>query len=227
MAVTRRFQVNKRGVTMRRFKPFLLLAALPSAAFFASPALADEYIQVGTGIDYSSGDYGDTVDTDFLAIPVNVKYQAENFYLRASTSWLDVKGPAGFTPGDGGVTTRTPRGQVISRNGMGDVNLTAGYSFFLGGTTYFDAVGKVKLPTASESKFLGTGSTDFTAQGEVLHSIGDVSVGAFGGRRFNGSSDLFELRDVWLGGAGVYYKKNKISLGLDYEWRQGVNCRSA
>ena len=206
---------------MLRFKPFLLLAAVPPASGFASPAMADEYIQVSTGIDYSSGDYGDTVDTDFLAIPVTVKYQAENFYLRASTSWLDVKGPAGFIPGDGGVTTGTPGGQVVSRSGMGDVNLTAGYSFFLGGTTYFDAVGKVKLPTASESKLLGTGSTDFTAQGEVLHSIGDVSVGAFGGRRFNGSSDLFELRDVWLGGAGVYYKKNKISLGLDYEWRQG------
>ena len=77
---------------MLRFKPFLLLAAMPSVAIFASPALADEYIQVSTGIDYSSGDYGDTVDTDFLAIPVTVKYQAENFYLRASTSWLEILG---------------------------------------------------------------------------------------------------------------------------------------
>ena len=80
------------------------------------------------------------------------------------------------------MTTGTPGGQVVSRNGLGDVNLTAGYSFFLGGTTYFDAVGKVKLPTASESNFLGAGSTIFTAQGEVLHSLGDVSVVAFAGR---------------------------------------------
>lgn len=206
---------------MRKFKKILLMTALPSATIFASPAAADEYIQFSTGIDYSSGDYGDTVDTDFLAVPVSVKYQADNFYLRASTSWVDVKGPSGFIPGDGGVTSGSPGGDVVSRSGMGDVNLTAGYSFYLGGSTFFDAVGKVKLPTASETKFLGTGSTDFTAQGEFLHSLGDVSVGAFGGRRFNGSSDLFDLRDVWLGGAGVYYKKNKISLGLDYEWREG------
>jgi hypothetical protein len=206
---------------MRSFKTILLLANVPAVVFIATPAFAEEYVQLSTGIDYSTGDYGETADTDFLAIPVSIKYQAENFYIRAATSWVDVKGPSGFIPGDGGVTTGNTGGQVVSRSGLGDVNLTAGYSFFLGGSTFFDAVGKVKLPTASESKFLGTGSTDFTAQGEVLHSMGDVSVGAFGGRRFNGSSDLFELRDVWLGGAGVYYKKNKISLGLDYEWRQG------
>lgn len=206
---------------MRHFKKLLLLTALPSATLFASPAAADDYIQVSTGVDYSSGDYGDTVDTDFLAIPVSVKYKTENFYLTASTAWVDVKGPAGFIPGDGGVVPGGTGGDVVSRSGMGDVNLTAGYSFNLGGATFFDAVGKAKLPTASESKFLGTGSTDFTAQGELLHSLGDVSIGAFGGRRFNGSSDLYDLRDVWLGGAGVYYTKDKVSLGLDYEWRQG------
>lgn len=213
---------NTTGVTkMRKFKRSLLITALPAAAMFASPALADEYIQISTGVDYSSGDYGDTVDTDFLAVPISVKYQTDAFYLRASTAWVDVQGPSGFIPGDGGVTPGSPGGEVVSRSGMGDVNLEAGYSFFLGGNTFFDAVGKVKLPTASESKFLGTGSTDFTAQGELLHSLGDVSVGAFGGRRFNGSSDLYVLRDVWLGGAGIYYTKEKVALGLDYEWRQG------
>lgn len=206
---------------MRTFNLSILSAALASVAFMASPVSAEDNVQISTGVDYSTGDYGDTVNTDFLAIPVSIKYQADNFYLRASTSWVDVTGPSGFIPGEGGVTTGNPGGAVVSRSGIGDVNLTAGYTFFLGGSTFFDAVGKVKLPTASTSKFLGTGSTDFTAQGEVLHSIGDVSIGAFGGRRFNGSSDLFQLRDVWLGGAGIYYKKNKISLGLDYEWRQG------
>lgn len=206
---------------MRKFKSSLLMAALPASAMIASPAAADEYVQISTGVDYSSGDYGETIDTDFLAVPVSIKYQTENFYLRASTSWVDVKGPAGFIPGDGGVTPGDTGGDVVSRTGLGDVNLAGGYSFYLGGRTFFDAVGKVKLPTASESKFLGTGSTDFTAQGELLHSFGDVSVGAFGGRRFNGTSDLYDLRDVWLGGAGVYYAKNKVSLGLDYEWREG------
>lgn len=203
---------------MRDFKP-VLLAALPALCLAASPAKADDYVQVSTGFDYSSGDYGDTVDTDFLALPVTVKYQTDDWYLRASISYLDVEGPSGVIPGDGGVSN--PGGEVTSRSGIGDLWLTGGYSMGIGDSTWFDAVAKVKVPTASEDKFLGTGTTDFTAQGELLHSFGDVSVSAYGGRRFNGSSDVFDLRDVWLGGAGIYLKADQVTLGLDYDYREG------
>lgn len=196
-------------------------AAASALMLAATPALADEpYIQVNLGVDYSSGDYGDVEDTDFLAIPVGVKYQADSFYLKASTSWIEVEGPSGVIPGDGGVTPGAPGGEVTSRSGVGDLWLTAGYSLPVGNATWFDAVGKVKLPTASEEKFLGTGSTDFTAQGELLHSLGNVSLAAYGGRRFNGSSEVFDLRDVWLAGAGMYVSVDRVMVGLDYDWRQ-------
>ena len=210
---------------MKALKTTSAFAVIVTAALTAVPAMAqddDSYIQLSTGVDYSSGDYGDPQDTDMLAFPVAVKYQSGDFYIRASTAWVDVSGPEGFIPGDGGVNPGTPGGAVSSRSGMGDVNVTAGYSFFLGDNTYFDAVGKVKLPTASESKFLGTGSTDFTAQGELLHTIGNVSLSLTGGRRLNGSSDLYALEDVWLGGAGVYVTADKATFGLDYQWREGA-----
>lgn len=202
---------------------FALRIALPAVVALATaPLAAEDYVQLSTGIDYSSGDYGDVADTDMLAIPFSLKYQADDFYLRASVSYLDVKGPDGLVPGEGGVTPGTPGGAITSRSGIGDVNLAAGYSLFLGGRTYFDAVAKVKLPTASESKFLGTGSTDFTLQGELLQGLSDqVSIGLIGGRRFNGSSDLFQLEDVWLAGGGIYYTGEAVTLGLDYEWREG------
>lgn len=193
----------------------------------ASPALADdEYIQFNTGVDYSSGDYGDVEDTDYLAIPVGVKYQASDFYLKASISYVHAKGPSGVIPGEGGGNTGTPGGAVTSRSGVGDLWLAAGYTLDIGDSTWFDAVGKVKIPTASEAKFLGTGSTDFTAQGELLHSFGNVSLSAYGGRRFNGTSDILTLRDVWLGGAGVYVNADKVTVGLDYDWRQGSTLTS-
>ena len=207
---------------MRDFKP-ALLAALPAICLASAPVQAqDSYIQLSTGVDYSSGDYGDAVDTDFLAIPVAVKYQSDDWYLKVSTSWLDVKGPSDVIPGDGGVGGGSGTAAVTSRSGIGDVWIAAGYSLGIGDSTWFDAVGKAKLPTASETKFLGTGSTDFVAQGELLHSFGDVSVSAYGGRRFNGSSDTFDLRDVWLGGAGIYLNADKVTLGLDYDWREGA-----
>ena len=203
---------------MRDFKP-ALLAAIPAICLASTPAQAEDYVQINTGVDYSSGDYGDTVDTDFLAVPVGIKYQGDKWYVKASTAYLDVEGPSGVIPGDGGVSN--PGGAVTSRSGIGDTWIAAGYSLGIGDSTWFDAVGKVKLPTASEAKALGTGTTDFVAQGEFLHSLGNVSVSAYGGRRFNGSSDVFDLRDVWLGGAGVYVNADRVMLGLDYDFRQG------
>ncbi len=212
---------------MRNIHRAFTVASALALPLTATPASAEDYVQINTGVDYSSGDYGDVEDTDYLAIPVGVKYQADDFYLKASISYVHAKGPSGVIPGEGGGNTGTPGGAVTSRSGVGDLWLTAGYSLDIGNSTWFDAVGKVKLPTASETKFLGTGSTDFTAQGELLHSFGDVSVSAYGGRRFNGSSDILTLRDVWLAGAGVYVKADdKVTVGLDYDWREGATLTS-
>src|SRR3546814_18899011 len=115
--------------------------------------------------DWSSDVCSADLDTDFLSIPFSRKVQSDdNWYLRASVSWLDVKGPAGIIPGDGGVNPGPPGGAGTSRSGIGDVGLTAGYSFNLGGNTYFYAVGKVTLPKASQKKFLGHRRTAFTAR---------------------------------------------------------------
>ena len=200
--------------------------ALAATMLIATPAQAeDPYIQINTGIDYSSGDYGDVEDTDYLSVPVGIKYQADRFYVKAAISYVHAEGPSGVIPGEGGGTS-TPGGTTTSRSGLGDLWLTAGYSLPIAETTWFDFVGKAKLPTASESKFLGTGSTDFTAQGELLHSFGDFSIAAYGGRRFNGKSDFLALRDVWLAGGGIYFGANDLTIGLDYDWREGATLTS-
>lgn len=205
-----------------------------SAILLATPgvAAAEDYVQFATGIDYSKGDYGDTVDTEMLAVPFSVKVKRGNFDVRLTLPYVDVTGPEGVIPGDGGV--RGPgRGNgggggggttdpvVTSRSGLGDAVLAATYSLPIGDSTWFDTTGKVKFPTASEAKSLGTGTTDFTVQGELLHAFGPVSAAVRGGRRFNGSSEAFPLEDVWLAGAGVYVASGNSTFGLDYEWREG------
>lgn len=212
---------------MLKFARTAIAGFLACAAMSGAPGLAqstnagDDHIQLSTGIDYSSGDYGDVEDTDMLAVPISLKYQSGDFYLRASTGWVEVTGPEGFIPGDGGVTPGVPGGAITTRSGIADTNITVGRSFYLGNNTFFDAVGKVKLPTASAEDFLGTGSVDFTAQGELLHTIDNVSFSARGGRRFNGDGKFYDLRDVWLAGAGVYVNAENMVVGLDYEWREG------
>lgn len=192
---------------------FTALSILAAGA----PAQAEDYLQISIGADYSSGDYGTTPDTDIVAVPVGVKLKKGDFFIRASLPWLHVDGPA--IPGDGGAI---PGVTSTSRSGMGDLSLAAGYSLPIGETTFFDLTGKAKLPTASETKGLGTGTTDFTAEGELTQLFGATSVSLRGGRRFNGSSTAFPLNDVWQAGAGVYHTAGDLTLGLDYDWREGA-----
>jgi hypothetical protein len=198
-------------------------AASLAVAFAAQPVMAqivDANVQVGVGVDYSSGDYGEAVDTDMLAVPVSARVKLAAFTLRASVPWIRIDGPPGVIPGDGG-TVGGGGGAAVSRSGIGDANLSATVSLPAGIGTSFDITGKVKLPTADETKGLGTGTTDYTLQGELLQSLGPATVAVRGGRRFNGSNALYPLNDVWLAGAGAYVQIGDTSLGLDYDWREG------
>lgn len=197
------------------------LAAIFASAGLASPAYADDYLQLGTGVDYSSGDYGDVASTDMLAVPFSIKLKSGNFTLRASIPYLDVNGPTGVIPGDGGVSTGGSQSPVTRRTGMGDTYLTAGYTLDLGTASYFDITGKVKLPTGSQSKFLSTGTTDYTVQGELTKGLGNTFLAVRGGRRFNGSNTMYPLQNAWLAGGGIYQVSGPVTLGLDYDWRQG------
>ncbi len=198
------------------------LAGLAASAFAlpSAPAAAEDYVQVGTGIDYSSGDYGNAQDTKILSVPFSLKVKKDAFFVRASLPYLHLKGPGSVVGGDGGPIPGGTPGAVTSNDGIGDLSLSAGYTLDLTDSTYFDIIGRVKIPTASESKNLGTGTTDFTAEGAITHQFGELSLSARGGRRFNGSSTRFPLRDVWQAGAGAYYQAGDIMLGLDYDWRE-------
>ena len=196
------------------------IASAIAIACAAPSAFAEDYVQVGVGVDFSKGDYGDVIDTEMLTIPVTAKVKVGNFYAAAALPYVRVEGPESVVPGDGGAIPGGPSTAVSTREGIGDLILTAGYSLPLSDRTYFDIIGKLKLPTASEEKFLGTGTTDVTVQGELLHSFGAASVAVRGGRRFNGTNALFPLRDVWQAGAGVYYQAGPATLGLDYDWRE-------
>lgn len=193
------------------------LAALAALAI-GTPARADDYVQVSLGVDLSSGDYGTTPDTEILAVPLGFKLKRGDFYVRGSVPWIRVDGPA--VPGDGGALPGP--GSTAARSGLGDVSLAAGYSFPIGENTFFDVIGKVKVPTADEAKGLGTGTTDFTAEGELTQAFGQTSVSLRGGRRFNGTNAIFPLEDVWQAGAGIYHTAGPLTLGLDYDWRQGA-----
>lgn len=109
------------------------------------------------------------------------------------------------------------------RSGIGDVSATLTYSLDLGDDFYVEPSVKVKLPTASRRKRLGTGEVDVTLSADVVKDIGDLSVYAHGRRKFAGKPEGSTIRSTWGAGAGASVMVAKgLYLGADYDWQQSA-----
>ena len=116
-------------------------------------------------------------------------------------------------------------GASSRRGGIGDVSVTMGYSLPLGEASWFDLSGRVKLPTASTAKRLGTGKVDVTLGGNLVQDIGDLSLSAGARYRFLGMPAGSTLRNTWGAGAGLSYRlPGGTIVGADYDWRESVRA---
>lgn len=109
------------------------------------------------------------------------------------------------------------------RTGFGDVNVSALYSFQLASGTYFEPQVKVKLPTASRSKRLGTGEVDVTLGADLVQEFGAASVYAHASRKFVGKPAGSTIRSTWSLGGGVSVEAaDGLHVGADYSWQQSA-----
>jgi Putative MetA-pathway of phenol degradation len=210
-----------------RYTTFSLLVLSSQICFGAeltqSTAPADGRFSVSIGADYSSGDYGAAENTDVWAIPISLKYRTGLWRFGLSTSWLRVTSPNnvnadGEFVGSGGAKT--------TETGMGDVYLSTSYNLLddsdhmLG----LDVIGKVKIPTANENKFLGTGKTDYSLNFEVFKTIHNWTPYWNVGYKWKGDPSGIDYNNVWSSTLGFDYQMNhKLTLGASYDWQQKVS----
>jgi hypothetical protein len=214
---------NTQRTTEMTPKQLLLLPAalLPFAGTsFANPPLAETSFaaeegewRLGTGIDYSTGDYGDDSATDILFLPTTLSYKRGAWGAKVTVPWLDMKGPGSVVGGgDGGVETGGD--EPIDASGLGDI--WTGVSYAVESVPaewfYLDVVGKVKFPTADEDKGLGTGEFDYTLQFDFFKPLGKFSPMATAAYKIKGDPSGVDLDNV------IY-----LSLGGDYRINKAVN----
>ena len=214
-----------------------------SALFFATllaigGAHAADGLTVGVGVDYSSGDYGSDTTTEIFSVPFSARYATGNWTLKASVPWLRVSGDPNVLPGVGQVVNTNPRGRgrggsVVpdptqpesgTASGIGDLNLSATYSFPTDGAFGIDLTGKAKIATADEDKGLGTGANDYGLAVDVYRGFGDNTL--FGGVGYTmlGDSDYVDVDGVANANIGVSHKLDGgNSVGVVYDWRQAAS----
>ncbi|HEX6266390.1 MAG TPA: hypothetical protein VFZ81_05785 [Burkholderiales bacterium] len=209
--------MNKKNIFLA-----LAIAALPGAPGAALAAEGDR-LTGSVGLDYTTGDYGQSDDTDMLAIAFAAKYETGRWTFRGSVPYLSVTGPANVVASDTGGLQITP-GAAPKRTdtGPGDLVLGASYLALYGADAPFllDVGGKVKLATADEGKGLGTGENDYSVQAEAFKPYGAFTPFATLGYRWYGDPPGINLRNVLYGSLGSTYRMPEgITVGAAYDFR--------
>jgi hypothetical protein len=200
-----------------------ILMAGSTVAIAQTEAVAPAVIKLGSGFNYSRGDYGFTQDTELWSVPLNLSYDLPRWSLKASFSHLTVEGPAnvatGTTPSAGPARPTSAR-----ESGLGDTSVSATYHANpVPGELNVDFTARVKLPTGDEDAGLGTGETDYYFQVDVNQTFGKVTLIGNVGYRFMGSSALSPLKDGFYAMAGAAYRvTEKTVAGAAYDWHSRI-----
>jgi hypothetical protein len=173
--------------------------------------------EVSAGVDYSTGSYGATVDTQVLYAPLSVRARTDRLRLEASVPYLHIRGPGEFV--GGGIVV--PGAEATSRSGLGDVLLGGGLTLARGGerAPTVEAAGTIKLPTAGEG--LGTGAADLSAQLNLYQPLTPgVMLMASAGYQWLGDADAYDLEDGLIGMVGFNFKPSEpVDAGVTLNYR--------
>lgn len=207
--------------------PFLI----PAANAEEKPGAPAAHAEKGTsearltlGADYAAGEI-DGLDYETRSVSGGLALRSGRLFLSASLPYVITTAPEELIVSQGGLfgtpflaqpSTRTEK---VRREGLGDVQLQAGYSIPLGGVDALVAA-SAKLPTASREKGLGTGEFDYALSGQVSKRMGAVIPFVNVGYTIIGEPEGFNLRNTLAGTAGSQFllgRGSALSLSFSYE----------
>lgn len=205
----------------------LQLCTFAGALCLALPSHSNDSqsVEFSTGIDFSSGDYGDTSDTKILYLPVSVAYRSGAWKTKLTVPWVQIEGPGGVVgAGDGGIVVGGSGASAVTKeSGIGDtwLSVTRSLASVPAEVGFVDLVAKVKFPTANEKKGLGTGETDYTLQADFFKSMGQWTPMASVAYKIKGDPSGTKIDDVWYlsGGADFKYSET-INVGATLDHQQ-------
>jgi hypothetical protein len=170
-----RWGLSMKKLNVTRLGQLLLGASI--VACLAAPARAQQW-SFSTGVDYTSGDYGEAAETTIYQIPLTATYRGDSWAFSASVPYVDLEGTGNIVPGaiggaGGGVggidlglglgvpgpaPAPLPPGPatLVDEQGLGDVMASFAWAPWQNGLSLGLSA---RLPTGDEEKSLGAGET--------------------------------------------------------------------
>ncbi len=188
---------------------------LVSLTFQTSLTHAEGTFSLTSGVDYSTGKYGQSQSTDITYIPFIAKYETGDTTFKLTVPWLKITGPGDVVGSDALVVLGNTNRPTTTESGLGDIVFSATHTiaqFGEGNPFILDLTGKVKFATASTSKGLGTGENDYSVVLDAYKPLNNTFT-LFGdvGYKLTGDPAGLNLNNVWFGTAGLSYKINTTS----------------
>ncbi len=173
------------------------------------------------------GDFGLDLDTDIVFLPLRYEYDRGNWGFQLFVPYLEVDGPGAVLVNLGGVNRPIAGTQARKESGLGDVLGSVIYRIDPIGPNapFIDLRLDVKIPTADETKGLGTGEADYNLQVDLSRYLGDWVVFATLGYSFRGESELFpDLNSGAYAQLGAALPlRDSMSIGVIYDYRQAAS----
>lgn len=192
--------------------------AVCAAAFMAaaSPAFGAEEVEddgsyrmlLTTGVGRFTGDYGEEETTTLDVLSVSARRYFDRGEVQVSLPYLKIDGSADVqfvdgqpVSGGGGAST----GDRRQESGLGDVVLRGEYYLRSGTSTSPWVIGllRVKLPTGSETRGLGSGSTDVETGIGLIQRRGPINWLADVGYTFVGNTEGVDSKNELRLGVGA------------------------
>lgn len=208
----------------------ITLTSLSGLALQSAYADDNGVFTITSGVDYSSGKYGNNDRTDITSVPVIGKYEIDRLTLKLTVPYVTITGPGNVSPGIGKFKDTTATSRRTTESGLGDIVAGATYNLYAGSAAVpvIDITGKVKFGTADQDKGLGTGENDYSAQVDLYKAYGDFTALAGLGYRVYGDTSSTPLDNVFYGSVGGTYKvASAATAGVVYDYRPAITSNGS
>lgn len=209
-------------------------ALVLASSLLCAPVATFAQVTIASGVDFTSGKYGESDKTDTLVIPVLLKYETGPWTAKLNMPWIRTKGTVNRDTGDlGGGSGRPSKTQ----SGLGDLTGSVFYSLLEPSKAGIglDIGGKIKFATAESKKcLLTTGETDYSVQADLYTVAGNFTPYMTLGWTKKGDpvrrdadclslGEKIDFKNPWFAGAGFSYKlSSATSAGVSYDYRRKI-----
>ena len=192
---------------MKQYNKLLVIA---SVLFLGNVATAGDYTFT-TGVEYTKGKYGSSIDTTMLQVPFTFGYNTEQYVWSVTIPYIQISGSEDVifsgTTRSPMVSSTTTSNVKHTDSGLGDITLSGTYQLQKEIKTrpWIAMTGKIKLGTADENKQLGTGENDYAVQLELAKN----ALHGYLGYKIIGDSATINYNDVAYGAVGITIPASK------------------